>query len=109
MAASIDASEGIHLPPIIVEPSAPHHSSVIMLHGMYCDGTMFEALPGILAQHLGERAAGTRFIFANSPIRTIDWPSGIRRRAYTAGTITSLRRAVASSVTPSMRCNLRKW
>lgn len=67
---------GALLPSIIVEPTAPHHSSVIMLHGMYYDGTMFETLPAIFAQYVGERAAGTRFIFANAPMRTIDWPSG---------------------------------
>lgn len=69
--------EDFLLPPLIVGPKAAHTSSVIMLHGMYYDGSMYAALPEILAQYVGSAsAAGTRFVFANAPKRTIDWPSG---------------------------------
>jgi len=63
-------------PPFVVEPAAAHDSTVIMLHGMYSDGSMFEALPALVAHYAGARAGGTRFIFANAPLRDIDWPKG---------------------------------
>jgi predicted esterase len=62
-------------PSIIIEPTARHTHSVIMLHGMYCEGSMFESLPSIMAE-LGGRSAGTRYIFPSAPLRTISWPTG---------------------------------
>ena len=62
-------------PPLIVEPTAEHTHSVIMLHGMYNTGDMFRWLPQILAA-LGGRPEVVRFIFPCAPVRTIDWPAG---------------------------------
>ena len=62
-------------PPLFVEPTAAHTHTVLLLHGMYCEGDMFADVPEILDK-IGGTAAGTRFIFPNAPLRTIDWPEG---------------------------------
>ena len=64
-------------PPVIVE-AAKHTTTCIMLHGCYCEGDMFESMPQILNE-LGGDASGTRFVFPNAPLRTIDWPDGIEQ------------------------------
>mmetsp|Transcript_14293 Transcript_14293/g.47695 ORF Transcript_14293/g.47695 Transcript_14293/m.47695 type:complete len:285 (+) Transcript_14293:96-950(+) len=65
----------LRAPIVIIEPTAVHSHSLILLHGMHCDGRMFQRLPQLLTA-LGGNASGTRFIFPSSPVRTISWPQG---------------------------------
>ena len=60
----------------VVEPRAAHSFSVILLHGMYCEGDMFENLPKVYAALGGAAAASIRWIFPNAPFRNIHWPGG---------------------------------
>ena len=55
---------------VVVEATATHTHTLIMLHGMSYDATMFETLPELMGAH----AASIRFVFPNAPSRTIDWP-----------------------------------
>ena len=66
---------GILAAALIIEPTAEHTHSVILLHGMYCTGDMFEQMPRIMSE-LGGQPSGIRWIFPNAPSRTISWPSG---------------------------------
>jgi predicted esterase len=60
---------------LVIEPTGEHTHSVILLHGMYYHGDMFEQMPRILSR-LGGSAANTRWVFPCAPIRTISWPQG---------------------------------
>ncbi|EOD40985.1 hypothetical protein EMIHUDRAFT_222007 [Emiliania huxleyi CCMP1516] len=62
----IPAMALLRAPIVIIEPTAVHSHSLILLHGMHCDGRMFQRLPQILTA-LGGNASGTRFIFPSSP------------------------------------------
>ena len=59
-------------PSVVVDATHAHTHTVIMLHGMAFDSSMFEELPAML----GARASTVRWVFPNAPVRTIDWPRG---------------------------------
>lgn len=58
------------LPTVVVQATAAHTHTVIMLHGLSYDADMFEELPNAF----GSRAVGIRFVYPLAPARTIHWP-----------------------------------
>ena len=60
---------------MVIQPSAAHTHTVILLHGMYCtpeESNLYKALPAYLG-FLGA-GAGIKFVFPRAPRRTITWP-----------------------------------
>jgi phospholipase/carboxylesterase len=64
---------------VIVEPTSPARSSVILFHGLGADGHDFES---IVAELRLPAALATRFVFPHAPIRPVTLNGGYRMRAW---------------------------
>lgn len=66
-------ADKVLLPSLVIEAHEDSHShTVILLHGMAYDGSLYEALPRLM----GARSSSVRFVFPCAPARTVSWPSG---------------------------------
>lgn len=61
-----------------IAPTGTHTSTVILLHGCYCEGNDFEPVPQLMRELAGtDSISGVKFIFPSAPLRTLHWPKGV--------------------------------